>query len=81
MVLAKMCNEEVLAQLQERYEVYNSHSRSYTWKHLGNVLDMSKTLDENGVPDLADEFYKLSIDQNEFVPELQVYFNDDLTAP
>ena len=76
-----MCDEEILSQLQERYEVYNSHSQSYTWKHLGKELEMDKTLAENGVPDLADEFYELSIDQHEFVPELQVFFNDDLTAP
>jgi hypothetical protein len=76
-----MCDEEALVQLQERYNAYNSHSQSYTWKHLGNLLDMGKTLAENGVPDLADEFYELSIDQHEFVPELQVYFNDDLTPP
>ena len=60
---------------------YNSHSQSYTWKYLGKVMDMNKTLEENGVAELSDEFYNLSIDQHEFVPELQVYFNDDLTSP
>lgn len=67
--------------MQERYEVYNSHSKSYTWKYLGKVLDMNKSLSDNGVPDLSEDFYQLNIDQHEFVPELQVYFNDDLTPP
>eukprot|EP00049_Salpingoeca_infusionum_P002810 m.60098 g.60098 ORF g.60098 m.60098 type:complete len:217 (-) comp11800_c1_seq1:185-835(-) len=77
----EVCNEETLEQIQERYLVYNSHSQSYTWKHLGRVLEMDKTLGENGIEELSEEFYKLSIDQHEFVPELQVYFNDDLTNP
>ncbi|EGD76240.1 cytochrome b5 domain-containing protein 1 [Salpingoeca rosetta] len=77
----EVCNEETLQQIESRYLEYNSHSQSYTWKHLGNVLDMGKTLGENGIEELSEEFYKLSIDQYEFVPEIQVYFNDDLTAP
>ena len=77
----EVCNEESMQQIERRYMEYNSHSQSYTWKYLGKVMDMNKTLEENGVAELSDEFYNLSIDQHEFVPELQVYFNDDLTSP
>lgn len=62
-----------------RYIRYNIHATSYTWKHLGRLLDMSKTLADNGLPDESGDFYDLSIDRHEFVPEVQVYFNDDLT--
>ncbi|EDQ86771.1 uncharacterized protein MONBRDRAFT_33632 [Monosiga brevicollis MX1] len=74
----EVCNEEPLRQIQQRYQTYNSHSRSYTWKHLTKVLDMNLTLAENGVEELADEFDRLHIDRNEFIPELQIYYNDDL---
>lgn len=30
---------------------YNVHAASYTWKRLGKVLDMNKTLQENGIAD------------------------------
>lgn len=73
-----MCNEETLQQIEQRYQVYNSHSESYTWKFLTSVLAMDKPLDGNGIPELAAQFDELSIDRNEFVPELQVYYNDDL---
>ena len=43
-------------------------------------LDMSLTLSENGVEDLTEEFAALSIDPDEYIPIIHVYFNDDLTS-
>lgn len=40
---------------------------------------MNKTLEENGVPDESEEFYKLSMNDELFLPALHLYFNDDLT--
>lgn len=40
---------------------------------------MSKTLEENGVPDESEEFYKLSMNDELSLPALHLYFNDDLT--
>eukprot|EP00056_Hartaetosiga_gracilis_P021576 m.24919 g.24919 ORF g.24919 m.24919 type:complete len:220 (+) comp9150_c1_seq1:160-819(+) len=79
--ILEVCNEETLRQIEERYKCFNSHSESYTWKHLGKVLDMDETLEQNGIEELSEEFYTLSIDEHEFVPEIQVYFKDDLTDP
>jgi len=62
-----------------RYIRYNVHATSYTWKHLGRLLDMDRSLADNGLPDESADFFDLSIDRHEFVPEVQVYFNDDLT--
>lgn len=73
-----MCNEETIRQIEQRYEMYNSHSSSYTWKHVGRVLDMDGTLADNGIAELEETFDSLSIDRNEFIPEIQVYYNDDL---
>ena len=68
-------------EIQRRYMTYNSHARSYTWKYNGKVLDMDKTLFENGVGDESEMFYQLSMDEtNEIcISEAQVYYNDDLT--
>jgi len=41
---------------------------------------MEKTLEANGVEDLTEEFAQLSIDADEFIPVIHVYFNDDLTS-
>ena len=43
-------------------------------------LDMELTLEENGVKDLTEEFAALSIDPDEYIPVVHVYFNDDLTS-
>ena len=44
-----------------RYLPYNSHAGSYTWKFLGNVLDMNLTLEENNVPDERELYAKLNL--------------------
>lgn len=40
---------------------------------------MNKTLEENGVADESEEFYKLSMNEELFLPALHLYLNDDLT--
>jgi hypothetical protein len=40
---------------------------------------MEKNLEANGIPDEAEEFTRLALDDNEAVPEIHVYFNDDLS--
>ena len=37
-------NEECINEILDRYLELNKHAHSYTWKRLGQVLDMSKTL-------------------------------------
>jgi len=40
---------------------------------------MKKTLQANKVLDESEEFYTLSMDEDQFLPALHLYFNDDLT--
>lgn len=75
----EMCSEEILNEIQARYLLYNTHAASYTWKYNGANLDMQRTLEENSVNDESEEFYKLSLDEDQFLPALHIYFNDDLT--
>eukprot|EP00052_Salpingoeca_macrocollata_P026688 m.249156 g.249156 ORF g.249156 m.249156 type:complete len:324 (+) comp22621_c0_seq1:3169-4140(+) len=77
----EVCCEETLRDIQERYRRYNTHTDSYTWKFAGQALDMSKTLDANGIPDDSEDLYQLGLDDEDdtCVPELHLYFNDDLT--
>ncbi|XP_056884025.1 cytochrome b5 domain-containing protein 1 [Takifugu flavidus] len=75
----QVCSEETLAEILLRYLRYNAHARSYTWKHGGTILDMSKTLDQNHVPDDDQELQELRLDPERFIPSIQLYFNDDLT--
>ena len=65
--------EETLRDIQHRYENFNLHANSYTWKFLGRVLDLDQNLELNNIPELMTS--EISSD----VPVLHVYFNDDLT--
>lgn len=76
----EVCSEEILDEIQDRYLVYNKHASSYTWKFKGSNLGMDRTLEDNGVKDESEEFYKLGMDEEQFLPALHIYFNDDLTT-
>lgn len=74
-----VCAEESLNEVRTRYLKYNSHALSYTWKRLGRPLNMDLTLDENNIPDDSEEFAALSIDGDQYIPAIHIYYNDDLT--
>jgi len=71
--------EETLNEILERYLKYNSHAFSYTWKRMGQVLNMNLSLAENGVVDESEDCLYLGMDPQEYVPMLHLYFDDDLT--
>ncbi|KAK2899352.1 cytochrome b5 domain-containing protein 1 [Channa argus] len=75
----EVCSEETLDEILHRYLHYNSHACSYTWKHDGANLDMSRTLSENNVPDDDLELDQLMLDRDLFTPAILLHFNDDLT--
>ena len=75
----EVASEESINEILDRYLILNSHAASYTWKRLGNVLDMSKNLEENGIEDERDELTDLGIHHDEYIPAIHLYFNDDLT--
>lgn len=73
--------EETLQEIQTRYLEINKHSQSYTWKDCyAKVLDLEKTLEENGIHDEDAEYDYLDVpDSQRHVPAIMIYFNDDLT--
>ena len=75
----EVASEESINEILDRYLELNIHAASYTWKRLGKVLDMSQTLEENGIPDETDELLELGIDLEDYIPAIHLYFNDDLT--
>jgi hypothetical protein len=66
-------------EILHRYLKYNAHASSYTWKYEGEVLDMAKTLSENGIADDDSEFYNLRMREDQFLQSVILYYNDDLT--
>lgn len=81
----EVCAEETLGEIQQRYLEYNEHAPSYVWKRtdaaaVARVLDMKKTLDENGIPDETAAFDDLDIPDGYYVPTIHLYFSDDLTV-
>ena len=75
----EVASEESLNEILDRYTETNIHAASYTWKRLGQVLDMNLNLERNGVPDEREELLELGMQHDEYVPALFLYFNDDLT--
>lgn len=80
----EVCTEETIEEIQDRYLEWNSHAKSYTWKHLQDdefvPLNMKANLSDNGISDDHQEFEQLEIDPDDHRPILHVYFNDDLTV-
>ena len=74
-----VASEENMNEILDRYMPYNMHAASYTWKRMGQVLDMNMTLLENGIIDETKECEELGIDPDEYIPAIHLYFNDDLT--
>jgi len=75
----EVCSEENMREIQNRYFHYNKHAGSYTWKFNGQNLNMERTLQENSVKDESEDFYVLGMDEEQYLPALHLYFNDDLT--
>ncbi|OMJ67742.1 hypothetical protein SteCoe_35022 [Stentor coeruleus] len=78
--IIEVASEETLEEILDRYLPYNIHAASYTWKMSGRALDMDLSLEENGIEDDSDEFKRLEIDDNMYIPTIHLYYNDDLTV-
>ncbi|GBN96608.1 Cytochrome b5 domain-containing protein 1 [Araneus ventricosus] len=78
-VFLEVCSEETIDEILLRYLKFNSHARSYTWKYMGQNLLMSETLETNGIPDRDFKAEKLRLNDEDYIPTIDLYFNDDLT--
>ncbi|KAJ9584106.1 hypothetical protein L9F63_021542 [Diploptera punctata] len=76
----RVCKEDTLKRIAERIKPFNSHVGSYTFKYNNRVLDMDKTLEENGIGDDRGKFEDVNLPEDDFIPCLMLYFNDDLTV-
>ncbi len=68
-------------EILQRYLKYNEHAASYTWKYDCKVLEMDKTLTENGIVDDDPDFFALRMreDDDSHLQSIILYYNDDLT--
>jgi hypothetical protein len=78
--IREVAGEESLNDVLVRFKRINSHAGSYTWKFQGVVLDMEKTLEENGILDESATFARLNMKYDTYIPAILIYFNDDLTV-
>ncbi|EFA09863.1 Cytochrome b5 domain-containing protein 1-like Protein [Tribolium castaneum] len=46
--------------------------------YMDKLIEMDKTMDENGIPDDREKMAELGIPKSFFVPSVSLYFNDDL---
>ncbi|ETO15358.1 hypothetical protein RFI_22003 [Reticulomyxa filosa] len=74
----QVCKEEPLGDIQTfRYNCINNNSHKYIWKFQQTSLDMTKTLEENGVIDNEQLFEQLDITE-EYFPAICLEFKDEL---
>ncbi|GFQ72715.1 cytochrome b5 domain-containing protein 1 [Trichonephila clavata] len=78
-MVLEVCSEETLDEILLRYLKFNCHARSYTWKYMGQKLMMNTTLEQNGIPDLDFKVEGLKLNADDYIPTVNLYFNDDLT--
>lgn len=62
----KVCLEEIMIEILVWYFWYNVYVVSYIWKYDGRNLDMDKMLEDNGILDEDEEFYKFSMNDDIF---------------
>ncbi|XP_060038602.1 cytochrome b5 domain-containing protein 1-like [Erinaceus europaeus] len=70
---------ETMWEIAHRFLTYNAHAASYTWKYDGRILNMDRTLEENGIYNEEDDFELLKMDDPLYLPAIMLHFNDDLT--
>jgi hypothetical protein len=70
----KVCGEESIIDIQDRYLAFNGHAKGYMWKRQGILLDMNCTLEENGIPDQSALFERVGMDEDEWLPAIHLYF-------
>lgn len=70
----KVCSEDKLSAIQDRYLAYNAHAKGYMWKRLNALLDMTQTLEANGIKDETEQFEKLGMNEDEYLPAIHLYF-------
>lgn len=74
----EVCSEDTLYDIIERYTYINPNAGLYTWKYNGIVLDYNKTLHDNNIIDDSNELIELGINDELYLPELHIYWNDDI---
>ncbi|XP_067126080.1 cytochrome b5 domain-containing protein 1 [Centruroides vittatus] len=79
-VTIEVCCEENMDEILKRYLKFNTHAKSYTWRHRGKDLNMLGTLEENGIKDISEDLYRLKLNEDDFIPIIHLYYNDDLTV-
>ncbi|KAG9389829.1 Cytochrome b5 domain-containing protein [Carpediemonas membranifera] len=73
-------SEESVGESMTRYLAFNKHAFSYAAKHAGKLIDLQKTLEDNGVVDDAAELEELGMNPDEYLPCIHLYWIDDLSV-
>ena len=80
--IIQICQEETISEIKNRYMEYNLNSNSYTWKALIKgefvTLQLTQTLEENGIKDETEHFVDLGMDEDFNIPNIYIYYHDDL---
>ncbi|XP_022917689.1 cytochrome b5 domain-containing protein 1 [Onthophagus taurus] len=75
--IINVCCEDTISRIMERYRIFNSEPESYICRALNKNLVMNKTLEENGIIDEREEYYRLGLPQSLYIPVIFMYYSDD----
>lgn len=76
--LLEVCMEDKIRRIQDRYKIYNNDFDSYEWCYEDRVLDLDKTLEQNGITDEREKFLEVGLPDNTYIPMILLYYKDDL---
>ncbi|XP_057335651.1 cytochrome b5 domain-containing protein 1 [Microplitis mediator] len=73
-----VCEEETVRKIQERFAFFNSNYADYLWKSDDKILDLDKTLTENGIPDERELFVNCGLPDDFYIPSILCYYKDSV---
>lgn len=78
----KVCKEESLKDIKDRYLEYNRNAHHYAWKIMRDgklvLLNDHLNLEDNDIKDESDTYLALGLDEDEYLPNILIYYSDDL---
>ena len=74
----EVAGEETVADIKRRWIADYGGGSGYVLKVRGQVLELNKTLEQNGMVDERGEMEELGMNCRDFIPVIHLYFDDQV---
>ena len=75
----EVAGEETVGDIKQRWISDYGGGNGYVMKVRGQVLELDKTLDQNGLVDERAEMEELGMNCRDFIPVIHLYFDDQIS--